>query len=181
MLPTTMTSPSRSGAFPADATSSSDGVYEDVFVAHHRSIFRLAVVLSGDRHLAEEITAEVFAKVLPRWRQGTVRDPLLYLRRAVVNDVRSRSRPRANERRAIERIGQQLRAEPTPEAPVVSEPIASALRQLPVRQRAVIVLRFHDDLGEAEVARILRLPVGTVKTHTRRGLAALRSLLGEAT
>jgi RNA polymerase sigma factor (sigma-70 family) len=56
----------------------------------------------------------------------------------------------------------------------------SAVRCLPARQRAVLVLRYHQDLPEAEVARLLGLPVGTVKSLAHRGLARLRGELGSA-
>jgi RNA polymerase sigma factor (sigma-70 family) len=56
----------------------------------------------------------------------------------------------------------------------------AALRALPRRQQRVLVLRFHEDLSEAEVARILNVPLGTVKSTTRRALARLRAALGEA-
>jgi RNA polymerase sigma factor (sigma-70 family) len=59
------------------------------------------------------------------------------------------------------------------------EPLLVALQSLPARQRAVVVLRYHDDLAEAEVARTLGMSLGTVKSHASRGLEQLRTLMQE--
>ena len=80
-----------------------DRLYSELFEAQQASIYRLALMLCGNRDVAEEIVAEVFARVLPKWRQGAVTDPVFYLRRAVVNEVRSRHRRRVNEQRALAR------------------------------------------------------------------------------
>ena len=156
----------------------SDSVYSELFDTHHAAIYRLALMLSGNPHVAEEIVAEVFAKVLPKWRQGSVTDPVFYLRRAVINEVRSRHRRRVNERRALARhASRQATVAPSAPATELSQPLIAAMQQLSVRHRAVIVLRFHDDLSEADVARILGSPAGTIKAQTSRALAALRRLM----
>lgn len=156
----------------------SDRLYSDLFEAQQASIYRLALMLCGSPQVAEEIVAEVFAKVLPKWRQGSVTDPVFYLRRAVVNEVRSRHRRRVNEQRALARHASREATTITPEpATALSQPLIVAMQQLSVRHRAVIVLRFHDDLSEAEVARILKSPNGTIKGQTSRALAALRALM----
>jgi len=150
--------------------------YADVYLAYQMPVHRLALVLVGDRHVADEVTAEVFAKVLPKWRTGDLDRPLDYLRRAVVNEVRSRFRRRSNERRALARYA----ARPGLESdPIQSESsvVLTALASLPARQRAVVALRYHDDLSEADVARVLGISIGSVKTHASRGLAQLRMLL----
>ena len=155
-----------------------DDGFGEVFVEHHGSVLKLAVLLCGDRHVADEITADVFARVLPKWRTGSVENPLQYLRRAVVNEVRSRHRRRFHERRAIARYSTQINAE-TESPETDRDPLLAALAQLPVRQRTVVVLRYHDDVSEADVAQILGVSVGTVKTHSSRALAHLRRILEE--
>ena len=155
-----------------------DQTYRDVFELHHARLHRLACLLTGDVHVAEEVVAEVFAKVLPRWRAGSVDDPLAYLRRALVNEVRSRHRRRMSETRANQRWGARpVPADGSPEVAFADRSVVVALHRLPPRQRAVVVLRFHDDLSEAEVARTLGMSAGSVKSHASRGLATLRSLL----
>ena len=149
-----------------------------VFTEHRTRVFRLAVLMTGNVHVAEEVTAEVFARVLPRWRAGGVTDVLAYLRRAVVNETRSRHRRREHEARAITRWGAPATVVDTDRI-ALAEPLLAALRQLPARQRAVVVLRYHDDLSEADVASTLGMAPGSVKSHASRGLAQLRTLLDQ--
>lgn len=149
-----------------------------MFASHRTAVFRLAVLLTGDRHVADEITAEVFVRSLPRWRRDVIREPLAYLRRATVNEVRSRHRRSERETRALSRTGVDDEHVDVDRL-AMAQPLVAALGRLPVRQRAVVVLRFHDDLSEAEVARTLGMALGTVKSHASRGLEQLRSLLEE--
>ncbi|MCU1359918.1 MAG: SigE family polymerase sigma factor [Ilumatobacteraceae bacterium] len=158
-----------------------DDRYRLIFEAHRVAVFRLAAMMTNDRFLAEEVTAEVFARVLPRWRRGEVNDALPYLRRAVVNEMRTRHRRRGNEQRALARVGSAVGVGEPIDRLELRESLLVALASLPVRQRAVVVLRYHDDLSEAEVARTLGTSVGTVKTHASRGLEQLRRQLREAT
>ena len=128
----------------------SDRLYSELFEAQQTSIYRLALMLCGSPHVAEEIVAEVFAKVLPKWRHGALTDPVFYLRRAVVNEVRSRHRRRVNEQRALARHASREATTITPEpATALSQPLIVAKQQLSVRHRAVIVLRFVPDVGPA--------------------------------
>jgi RNA polymerase sigma-70 factor (sigma-E family) len=156
----------------------SDDGFRQVFTEHRTRVFRLAVLMTGNVHVAEEVTAEVFARVLPRWRAGGVTDVLPYLRRAVVNETRSRHRRREHEARAIARWGAPATIVDTDRV-ALAEPLLAALRQLPARQRAVVVLRYHDDLSEADVASTLGMAPGSVKSHASRGLAQLRILLDQ--
>ena len=156
--------------------ASHDG-FSDVFAAHHRAVFRLAALLAGDEHVAEEVTAEVFARVLPMWRRNRVDDPLPYLRRAVSNEMRSRWRRRAHERRAAARQRGE-RAHLGVDRLELREPLVHALRQLPLQQRTILVLRYLDDMSEADVASTLGVAAGTVKSQASRGIARLRALLG---
>jgi RNA polymerase sigma-70 factor (sigma-E family) len=157
-----------------------DEAYRVLFEQHHLRLFRLACLLTADASVADEVTAEVFARVLPKWRAGRVDDPLAYLRRALVNEVRSRHRRRTYEWRAAARGRARPRVDDDPdERRLTDQPVVAALRRLPPRQRAVVVLRFHDDLSEADVARTLGMAIGSVKSHASRGLAALRTILQE--
>jgi len=159
-----------------------DGPAEEfgqLFELHHRRLFKLAMLLTaGERELAEEAVANAFATTYPRWRAGAVLEPEAYLRRSVVNQVTGGFR-----RRAIERRHPELRR-PDPaaaggEAQVEDRQVLwAALRSLPARQRAAVVLRHYGDHSEAEVARFLGVSIGTVKSQTARGLAKLRQSLG---
>jgi RNA polymerase sigma-70 factor (sigma-E family) len=161
---------------PTVGAASDDG-FSDVFAAHHRAVFRLAALLTADEHVAEEVTAEVFARVLPKWRRDQVDDPLPYLRRAVANEMRSRWRRRAHERRAAARQRSE-RADIAVDRLELREPLVHALQQLPLQQRTILVLRYLDDMSEADVASTLGVAAGTVKSQASRGVARLRVLLG---
>ena len=156
---------------------SRDDSYAELFRDHGKAVYRLAWFMTGSPHVAEELTAEVFARVLPKWRRGGIVDPVRYLRTAVVNESRSRHRRASHEQRALSRRRIDVAGVDDVDRGSVGEPLLDALGQLPVRQRIVVVLRFVEDLSEAEVARLISAPVGTVKALASRGLATLRTLL----
>lgn len=154
--------------------------YRVVFQEHHTRLVRFAFLLSGDRHAADDLAADAFARVFPHWCRGAVDDPGAYLRRTVVNLVHERGR------RSLVRDIRPV-AEPDPgsvdgsEARTVEQGrLLVALRRLSEEQRLVIVLRIWDDLSEAETAAVLGIAVGTVKSRTARALERLRALLEEA-
>jgi RNA polymerase sigma-70 factor (sigma-E family) len=155
--------------------------YAQVFRTHRGAVVGLAYLLTGDRDLAEDVAAEAFARVWPHWRAGRVDDELRYLRVAVVNEVRSRWRRRATERRVEERRRSVTPATPGPtpefERSADHELVVRAMAALAPTERAVIALRFLEDLSEAETARVLGIRPGTVKSRTSRALARLRVLL----
>ncbi|MEW9528305.1 SigE family RNA polymerase sigma factor [Microbispora sp. NPDC049125] len=142
---------------------------------HH---LRTAVLLTGDWHTAEDLMQACLGKLYRVWpRLDTTSEPDAYLRRILVNTYRSWWR--ARWRREIPRA--DLPDVPGPgdmgEAGAVAEDVRKALGKLPVRQRTALVLRFFDDLPETEVADLMGCSVGTVKTHTHRGLRAMRGLI----
>jgi RNA polymerase sigma factor (sigma-70 family) len=138
-------------------------------------------MLCGNRARAEDAVAEAYARVWPRYRRGRVREPLPYLRRAVVNQVTGSHRRRAIEEREAERWAVDRRALARTESAVDDkEMLRPALLALPTSQRAVIVLRFLEDLSEQETAELLGVKPGTVKSRTARGLEQLRRLLEES-
>lgn len=145
---------------------------------HH---LRTAVLLTGDWHAAEDLTQSCLGKLYRVWhRLDTTTDPDAYLRRIMVNTHRSWWR--ARWRREVPRA--DLPDLPSPhdmsEANAVAEDVRAALASLPVRQRTALVLRFFADLPEAEVADLMGCTPGTVKTHTHRGLQAMRRLIPPA-
>ena len=154
-----------------------DDRFTEFFGANQQRALRLAYLLTGDRQLAEDIAAEAFARVLARWSDD-IRDPGAYLRRAVVNTVNSSFRRRGTERR----MGPLLHV-PTDDRDRVAggvvdrDVVLAALAQLPPQQRTVLVLRYYDDRSEAEIARILGISAGSVKSNASRGLARLRELV----
>ncbi|GAA0398667.1 RNA polymerase sigma-E factor [Acrocarpospora corrugata] len=142
---------------------------------HH---LRTAVLLTGDWHAAEDLVQSSLAKLYGVWhRLDTGSEPDAYLRRIMVNTQRSWWR--ARWRREIPRA--ELPDLPVSgdlgEARAVAEDVRNALAKIPARQRTALVLRYFVDLSEAEAAELMGCSVGSVKTHTHRGLRAMRQLM----
>lgn len=145
---------------------------------HGARLLRFAYLLTGDRHQAEELVQAVLARALPRWsRVLDAGDPLAYVRRALVNQRTDTWRRRGRR----EHLAADVPDLPDPaDAAGVSDlrhDLLVALRRLPRRQRAVVVLRYLEDLPDDEIARQLGCSAVTVRTQAARGLAKLRPLL----
>lgn len=141
---------------------------------------RIARLMVGDADAAEEVVAEAVARMLPRWRADAIDDCGAYLRQVVVNLVRRRWRRLALARRRDHHALEWMAVSSTESGEVVDErdrTLRSVMR-LPARRRAVVVLRFYDDLTEADIARVLGIGVGTVKSQLARALEQLRVTLG---
>ena len=149
---------------PPDAAAGGD--FDAVFVALWPSIARFAHLVVGSREVGEELTQEAFVGLLRHF--DTVDSPAAYLRRSVVNRA---GRHRVQVHR--ERVLLAATREPVQLPPDLDETWA-LLARLPTRQRAVLVLRFYDDLPETDIARVLGCRPGTVKSLSSRGLARLR-------
>jgi RNA polymerase sigma-70 factor (sigma-E family) len=148
---------------------------------HHVRLVRLAYVCCGDAAEAEDIVADAYARAWPRLAAGRVDEPLAYLRRAVLNRASSWRRHRAVVRREASRRRTEPRPEDTSARVGERGALLQALRRLPPAQMEVVALRFLEDLSEAETARQLGLPLGTVKSRSARALDALRRQLAEGT
>lgn len=152
------------------------GVNFDDFVrSRSTSLLRVAYLLTGDRHAAEDLLQDVLERLYVSWWR--VRDsPEAYTRRALVNQATNRWRRR--RRRPETALGDHDVAQRDhSDDALVRDVVVAALRELPPRQRAAVVLRFLEDLPVSEVARALDCSEGTVKSHTARGLTRLRSSL----
>jgi RNA polymerase sigma factor (sigma-70 family) len=139
-----------------------------LYLRQREAMVRLARLLTGSLGVAEEIVQEAFLRM--HQQRTPPENPAGYLRTTVANISRSHLRRLRLERRlqAPERV--------TFNDPVIDETWA-AVRRLPFRQRAVLALRFYDDLPEVEIARLLGCRLGTVKSSLHRGLAKLRDEL----
>jgi RNA polymerase sigma-70 factor (sigma-E family) len=154
-----------------------DGFREFV-LARRTALSRTAYLLTGDHAVAEDLLQASLVRTAEHWHRIAGGDPEAYLRRVMVNERISRWRRR---RYAVE-------VPPGAESLVVSAgpdiadavvrraTLLTALAQLPPRQRAVVVLRFFDDLSEAQTADVLGCSVGTVKSQAHLALAKLRAL-----
>jgi RNA polymerase sigma factor (sigma-70 family) len=128
-------------------------------------LVRLGVLLTGSRAAGEDVAQDAFLGLL---RAPSVQNPEAYLRRSVVNAVINAGRKAAHERNYV----RSLREESI--LPPEVDELWSAIKHLPPRQRAALVLRFQCDLPEREIADLLGCKPGTVKSMTARALARLR-------
>jgi RNA polymerase sigma-70 factor (sigma-E family) len=150
-----------------------------LYSAHYRSLVRLAVLLVRDMATAEEVVQDAFVAIHGAWRRLRDTDKALaYLRQSVVNRSRSVLRHRA----VVEKYAPKgMPDAPSAETGAIGEfersAVIEALRGLPTRQREALVLRYYGDLSEAQIAHAMGISKGAVKSHTARGMAALRTSL----
>ncbi len=142
--------------------------FDDLYRCEYEPMVRLARGLVDAVELAEEVVQDAFAKVLDRW--GRLDRPGAYLRTAVVNGARSELRKREVRRR----IGLRPFMAPDPEE---QDYLLDALNRLSTRQKTVLVLKYYADMTEKEIAQVLGIRLGTVKSATSRGLAELRKVV----
>ncbi|MEU6882139.1 SigE family RNA polymerase sigma factor [Streptomyces sp. NPDC046712] len=153
--------------------------FHDFFERHYVELARLAHMLTGEADGADDLAADAMVALWHRWDRVRAADhPVAYARGVVANLVRSRIRGAVRERRRIALFWDR-RSErfDDPDVPVVVD-VQSALRALPFRKRACVVLRHAFDLSERDTALALGISVGTVKSQTSKGMAELQSLLG---
>jgi len=176
-----------SGAFLAAPTARSEWSAElavvELYSMHYSALVRLAAMLVRDTPTAEEVVQDAFIAMHDGWeRLRDAEKALAYMRQAVVN----RSRSVLRHRMVVEKNQQK----PSPDMPSAEHgalallersAVIAALRGLPERQREVIVLRYYADLSEAEIASAMKISRGAVKSHTSRGMAALRAALEQDT
>ena len=152
-----------------------DAEFEQYMAARQPSLLRTAYLLTGDRHAAEDLVQTALAKLYLSWDKVQRRELVDgYVRRIMVNENNSWWR-RAWKRREVctGEVPDEVGVED-----VHDDGQRSALwdfvQTLPRKQRAVVVLRYYEDLSEAEIAETLGISVGTVKSQASRALAALR-------
>ena len=146
--------------------------FEQFVLARSGALLRTAYLLTGNHQDAEDLVQTALLKAVPRW--GRVREHEPYVRRILVHESISRWR----RRRWRETSTESLPELPDSQADVDSRLVLrQALGQLAPRQRAVIVLRYFDDLTETQTGDVLGISVGTVKSQSRDALARLSALV----
>jgi RNA polymerase sigma-70 factor (sigma-E family) len=153
--------------------------FRDFVQATLPGLRRSAYLLCGDRHGADDLVSIAIGKLFRSWgRVSRVDQPVAYLRKMLVNAwLDERRRPWRRERPKA--VLPESAAPPEPDIAARVE-LFRLLSRLPARRRAVLVLRFLDDLSVQQTAEILGCATGTVKSHTARGLADLRGFLAAA-
>ena len=146
------------------------------YEAHHLALVRVATLLTGDQAAGEDLVHDVFLRCRGRLEGMDDRETYAYLRRSLVNAWRNRLRHGDVEARAIPRLIAPGASEPTSEVDA-REALWWAIQGLPDRQRAVLVLRYYEDLPDAEIARLLGCARVTVRTQAKRALEKLREVV----
>ena len=157
-----------------DSLSARDTDFSSYMHARQASLLRTAYLLTGDRHTAEDLVQTAFAKLYLSWDKVQSRDSVDgYVRRILVN-----------ENNSLWRRAWKRREHATDELPEgghldhydsgTSRELWDLVQTLPRKARAVVVLRYYEEMSEAETADVLGISVGTVKSQTSRALAALR-------
>jgi RNA polymerase sigma-70 factor (sigma-E family) len=141
-------------------------------------LHRMAYLLCGDWHLADDLVQETLAKSFRHWHRVQRADnPDAYVRRMLVNEARRHWR---RHRNAAGPVDVTAREPDVPDdAAAVTNRVAlfQALLSLPARQRATVVLRYLEGMSERETAAVLGCGEGTVKSQTSRALGSLRTFL----
>ena len=146
---------------------------------HQRSVYSLSLRMLADRFQAEDLAQEVFLQLYRSIRSVESETHLgFWLRRVTVNRAidRLRREPPLSQAALSEADG--LAAEPSEIDPILERRLRALLRELAPAARAVVLLRYQEDLDPTEIARTLKMPLNTVKSHLKRSLAALRERLG---
>lgn len=158
------------------AVTGDHDAFADLIRMHEEMVFSIALHFFHDRGRAEEIAQEVFLQMYRRL--GEIESPAhltFWLRRVTANRCidDSRKRPPASGRAESPSYVSARETDP-----FLRRRLRMLMLQLPPKQRIAITMRYQEDLEPAEIAEILGMPANTVKSHLRRGLAALRQWLG---
>ncbi len=151
------------------------GAFAALVTGHQKSVFGLALRMLGSAHLAEDIAQEVFMQLHAKLTSIESPEHLrFWLRRVTANKAIDHLR-RSSRLKVIslEEESQQVGTE-DPGDPLLQKRLRAMLLQLTPAARAVMTLRFQDDLDPLEIARILDMPANTVKSHLKRSLDVLR-------
>jgi RNA polymerase sigma-70 factor (sigma-E family) len=153
--------------------------FTDFVAERTHALFRVAYALTGNQHAAEDLLQTALAKTFTKWRRIST-DAEGYVKRILYRDWVSlwRWRSRRPETTTAD-VPERAKADGSEET-VLRLVLRDALLALPPRQRAVVVLRYLDDLGEREVAEILGCSPGTVASQASRALAKLRRTMGSS-
>lgn len=171
------------GAAPAlaRARQGDQDAFAQLVEQHEAMVFSLAYHFFNDRGRAEEVAQDVFLQLYRNLRSIETDAHLLFWLRQVATrrciDVTRRSRLKAV---SLEDAG-ELRAVEKRSDALLDRKLRALIEELPDIQRAVVTLRYQEDLDPSDICRIVNLPVNTVKSHLHRALQALRRKLGETT
>ncbi|RZS41401.1 RNA polymerase sigma-70 factor (sigma-E family) [Herbihabitans rhizosphaerae] len=160
--------------------------FAEYFAARRDAVRRTAFLMCGDWHRADDLAQTAFIALHRRWRKIRDKGALdAYVRRTVVRSMIDESRRPWRRERYVEQMPESAHSDGSggdrvADSVATRSTLVEALREVPPRQRAVLVLRFLEGLDVTATAEALKCSEGTVKSQTARGLAALRDVLGDA-
>jgi RNA polymerase sigma-70 factor, ECF subfamily len=171
--------PCTSGALLARAIAGDTAAFGALVRRYQRPVYGLALRMLSDRHRAEDLAQEVFLQLYGNLAAIESPDHLsFWLRRVTMHRAidRLRREPRLvlSPLEAAERVA----SEPVDADPILERRLRELLGELPPAARAVVLLRYQEDLDPMEIGRTLKMSVNTVKSHLKRSLALLRERLG---
>ena len=154
--------------------------YPSFYVATWSRLVRTTYAICGDRQLAEDAAQTAFAHAYASWaRVQRADDSMAYVRRIAVNAALKQQQKAYRRRESVMDVLPERAAAAGEDELVNHDEVWRALQGLPPRQRAVVVLRYYEDLSEQQIADVLRCRPGTVKSQASAALARLRTLLQE--
>jgi RNA polymerase sigma-70 factor (sigma-E family) len=149
--------------------------FEEYVAARGAALVRFARVLTGDNHRSEDLVQDALAKAYPRWGRILRSDqPDVYMRRVIINAARSWWRRKSNREAPVEQFAEQPTDRDSEAEAAERDALWRHIVRLPERQRAVLVLRYYEDLDDLVIAEILGCSTSTVRTHAMRALAVMR-------
>jgi RNA polymerase sigma-70 factor (sigma-E family) len=153
-----------------------DEGFREFVTVRYGELLRTAYLLTGGRQSAEDLLQNALVRVMRRWSR--IDDPMAYLHRTMVNQLISGWRRLGWSRERLTAIVPEQAVDPgTADTLADRDRLLSALATLPAQMRAVLVLRYWEDLSEAQTADVLGCSKGSVKSQASRGLSRLRSVL----
>lgn len=159
--------------------SGSDLDFATFYAAAWPRLLRTTYAVAGDRQLAEDAVQVALANAYAAWpRVCRATDPFAYVRKAAVNAALAQRRKAHRRRETTVEVPPEQRV-PVGADPVERTTVLGAVRALPPRQRAVVVLRYYEDLSEQQIADVLGCRPGTVKSQASAALATLRGSLAD--
>jgi RNA polymerase sigma-70 factor (sigma-E family) len=152
--------------------------YREFAIAMGRRLLRTAYLLTGgDAYLAEDLTQETLGRIYRKWRRiSRMENPAGYAQTVLFHTFLSHRRRRASEEQVTDQLADTAVNDPDPALRVT---LLRALGQLPVQDRAVLVLRFWEDRSVEEAAAVLQLSASGVRSRSSRALDRLRTVLGD--
>jgi RNA polymerase sigma-70 factor (sigma-E family) len=155
-----------------------ESAFEQFVATRSDDLMRLAVLLAADRGHAEDLVQTALVKAYRRWARISGDDPYPYVRRVLVTSAASWRRRRVTQE-IVDLPAHDPAGPDDTDAVADRRHMADALAGLPPRMRAVLALRYAEDLSEAATAEALGISIHTVRSQTVRGLARLRTVLAD--